>query len=312
MLRVVLLSALFVSAAAAAQNAQEVREMRPCLDTRAWPTDQVTFGLEVPFNVIVWLPPIDPSFAYNICRRDFVNGGQTTRCIRLLPVEDLEPLPWVAAGNPRTGAPINAHELERDQVTLDDEAWQELLRGGCWDIQALGPNGPIDFLGNLCPSGPADTEAPTEPGLSAFLERPVWGTGSPNSNSDMEPIDHSCNPLASQAGSGQLRLHLRSEEIGTSLIHVQVFSGDEMLLDMARPMADRLVLNVDIGSRSPDSLRAQARIIDFAGQFSAWSEATEVIDERVAGCDCTAGDPWGLGLLALGLLRLRRRRHHGL
>ena len=308
--RTALLSLLFISAPAAAQNAQEPREMIACPDTRAWPNDQVTFGNELPFNVIVWLPPIDPSFAYNICRNEFVNGSRTGRCIRLLPVEDLEPLPWNSTLSLQAGVPVTAHELERDQVTLDDEAWQQLLREGCWQIQAMGDNGPVDFLGSLCAGGPADTEAPTEPEISAFLERPVWGTGSPSRGGGMPLIDTSCNPLSGQAGSGQLRLHLRAEESGPSLIHVQVFAGDDLLLDMARPMTDRLVLNVDIGSRSPDSLRAQARLIDMAGQFSGWSEATEVVDERVAGCDCTAADPWGLGLLALGLLRLRRRRHH--
>ena len=92
------------------------------------------------------------------------------------------------------------------------------------------------------------------------------------------------------------------------LVHIQVHSGENRLFDGARPIDDRLVINVEIGDHLPETIRVQARLIDAAGQLSSWSEASEIVDERMGGCACTSSDPWTLGLLSLCMLRLRRRR----
>ena len=299
-IRVAVLPALFLSNHSTATSpSQEL--LMPCMELRSWPTDQVFFRDQMPFNAMFWLPPIDPTFSYNMCREEFIAGRNMTRCIRLLPVEDLEPIPW-------SEVPFDAYELERDENAIDDDDWQDLLREDCWEIRALGNNGPVDFLGVVCPRGPADTEAPTPPVLTAYFERPFWGTGNNTSDDQAVPLIAECNPFASRVGRGQLRLHLTHEDPSPVLVHIQVHSGENRLFDGARPIDDRLAINVEIGDHRPETIRVQARLIDAAGQLSSWSEASEIVDERMGGCACTSSDPWTLGLLSLCMLRLRRRR----
>ena len=298
--RASLLSLVLVSSPATALSPPQ--EM-PCAHLRAWPTDQVLFQNELPFNSMFWLPPVDPNFSYSICRDEFVNGRNITRCIRLFRVDDLEPLPW-----PET--PLSPYEIERDEEALDDDAWQRLLAQSCWQIEALGDNGPVAFLGHVCPQGPADTAAPEAPTLTAFYERPVWGTGSSDAIEieDRPAMDIACRPFSTRVGQGQLRLHLATDDAGPVLVHIQVNAGDENLLDLARPINERLVMNIEIGNHSPETLQVKTRLIDAAGQLSQWAESNEIIDERMGGCACTASESWALGLLGLSLLRRRRRR----
>ena len=125
----------------------------------------------------------------------------------------------------------------------------------------------------------------TPPVLTAYLNAHSE-CGNNTSDDRAVPLIAECNPFASRVGRGQLRLHLTHEDPSPVLVHIQVHSVENRLFDGARPIDDRLVIYVEIGDHLPETIRVQARLIDAAGQLSSWSEASEIVDERMGGCAC--------------------------
>lgn len=283
--------------------------MVPCQDYRGWPMDFPREEQMQPFNMVLWLPPIDSNFNYNLCRDFAIGGGvpNQTECMLLDQVDEPTPVPW-------PGDVLSPFAMNRSDMA-DDEDWVNFLtaRDPCWEVRALGDNGPVDQLGWVCPGAAADSEAPEAPGVTATSSRPVFGTGGSGASAvdgmAEEPMNCS-NFFSHQAGEGNRRLEIQRPEgeEGQLIVEAKVFAGDDLLLHSARPFEERLTIKFNADAHEPQNLKAQVRLIDIAGQASEWTEIDGFTDERGSGCACNSAEPLGVALFLVCLSLLRRRR----